>query len=62
MFIIQNILWRVDRINEVKKFLRMLGQKARKKITKSQMEKDKQVKNLYRPLQSNLQSVFYATN
>ena len=40
----------------------MLGQKARKKITKSQMEKDKQVKNLYRPLQSNLQSVFYATN
>ena len=32
MFIIQN---RVDRINEVKKFLRMLGQKARKKITKS---------------------------
>ena len=35
MFIIQNILWRVDRINEVKKFLRMLGQKGRKKITKS---------------------------
>ena len=35
MFIIQNILWRVDRINKVKKFLRMLGQKARKKITKS---------------------------
>ena len=35
MFIIQNILWRVDRINEVKKFLRMLGQKARKKTTKS---------------------------